>query len=171
MRTVLHQALKFCMNMLFHIHKRTTMTSGNHPPRSVAELFTLSQVVIYQLVTIACLYIKAPVLKTCECFSWRNKHSRVCVTFPILILAISRLCRLVCYSNLTYGVIRCHYHCICSLNIRCRSQQIPGVGSRETPNNVVGNQGRAWDFLLPKDVLALQLVHSFLVDIFKNPRE
>jgi hypothetical protein len=111
---------------LFHIHKRTTMTSGNHPPRSVAELFTLSQVVIYQPVTIACLYIKAPVLKTCECFSWRNKHSRVCVTFPTLILAISRLCRLVCYSDLKYGVICCHYPFICIFNIVCRSQKIPG---------------------------------------------
>jgi hypothetical protein len=35
-------------------------------------------------------------------------------------------------------------------------------------HNVVGNQGGAWDFLLPKDVMALQLAHSSLLDVFKR---
>jgi hypothetical protein len=94
---------------------------------------TFSPVALKPLVTAWFLYIKAPVSKTCDSLSWRKIHSRVGGTFPVLILVISRLCRLACYYVLVYGVIRCHYPCIGNLNIMCRSQKIPGVGCQETP--------------------------------------
>jgi hypothetical protein len=113
--------------------EKMTMASGNHAPRSVTERFTLSQVVLYQLVTISFLYMKAPVLRTSERFSWRNMHSRVGVTFPALIFARLHLCRRLGNSDLTHGVIRFHYHFIYILNTMRRSKKIPGVGCRETP--------------------------------------
>jgi hypothetical protein len=100
MRTILRQVLKFGTS-LHHVEK-TTMTSGNYPPRSIAGRFTFSILFINHVVSLKDMR-EFPVEK--YAFSCRHHFPRAAA------LGFTRLhlCRRFgCYA-LLHSVLRFHY--------------------------------------------------------------